>query len=58
MRSRGVRSALVQQLYPYSKSHAFLDNQQFDYISRLLNQALKVSGIIMHCGWLTTSCRT
>ena len=42
MKSRAVRHAMAQELIPYSKHHALLDNQQFDYVARLLNSALQV----------------
>uniref|UniRef100_H2Y625 UDENN domain-containing protein n=1 Tax=Ciona savignyi TaxID=51511 RepID=H2Y625_CIOSA len=43
LKSRSARSALTLELTSYSKSHPQLDNQQFDYIARLINSALQDS---------------
>nr|CAB3265877.1 myotubularin-related protein 13-like [Phallusia mammillata] len=43
LKSRTARCALIQELITYSKSHPQLDNQQFDYIARLINNALQDS---------------
>lgn len=44
LKSRSARSALTHELTIYSRSRPRLDNQQFDFIARLVNCALKVSG--------------
>uniref|UniRef100_H2Y623 PH domain-containing protein n=1 Tax=Ciona savignyi TaxID=51511 RepID=H2Y623_CIOSA len=43
LKSRSARSALTLELTSYSKSHPQLDNQQFDYIARLINSALQLN---------------
>ncbi|XP_078483997.1 myotubularin-related protein 5-like isoform X3 [Ciona intestinalis] len=43
LKSRSARNALTHELTAYSKTHPQLDNQQFDYIARLINNALQDS---------------
>jgi len=43
LKSRSARSALTHELTIYSRSRPRLDNQQFDFIARLVNCALKDS---------------